>query len=191
MQRLGRVLAVLALSATVASAGGGFGVFGTYWDMEDMDDAGYGGGIRLQADISEVVGFEVRISGVTGYGGDDAEDSYTAPIEAGLTLGVPLGDAARAYIGGGAGYYVLPEYESDTAIDESEEPNIDPKDDFGYFGLVGLQFNFNESVALFVEGKYTFVEIDEVTIDDEDIDLGDDPMELTGFAVNAGLLFRF
>ena len=192
MRKLGAILSMLALSSAVASAGGGFGVFGSYWDMEDSDDASYGGGIRLQADINEIVGFDLRISGLTGYGGEEADNAYVAPIEAGLTLGTPLGDAARIYVGAGAGYYVLPEFETEGEFDAPGEVDVDFQDEFGFFGLVGIQLNLSEAVALFVEGKYTWLEVDEVTLDgDLDLDLGDDPVEFTGFGINAGLLFRF
>ena len=192
MKKLALFAAILALASAGASAGG-FGLYGSYWDIEDADDAGVGGGLKLQADLSEdgVVGFEFRLSGITGYGGDGVfKDAYTAPIEANLTLGMPLGDKGKIYIGAGGGYYVMPEFESKVAMGSSLEPDIDPDDSFGWFGVAGIELMFSETFGIFVEAKYTMVEVDKVKIDDVEQDMGDDN-EFKGFGANAGLLFKF
>lgn len=192
MKKLALFAAILALAAAGASAGG-FGLYGSYWDIEDADDAGIGGGLKLQADLSEdgVVGFEFRLSGITGYGGDGVfKDAYTAPIEANLTLGMPLGDKGKIYIGAGGGYYVMPEFESKIAMGDSLEPDIDPDDSFGWFGVAGIELMFSETFGIFVEAKYTMVEVDKVEIDGVEQDMGDDN-EFKGFGANAGLLFKF
>ena len=192
MKKLLLVTAILAFAAAGASAGG-FGLYGSYWDIEDADDAGVGGGLKLQADLSEdgIVGFEFRLSGVTGYGGDGVfEDAYTAPIEANLTLGMPLGDNVKVYVGAGGGYYVMPEFESKIAMGDSLEPDIDPDDSFGWFGVAGIELMFSETFGLFVEAKYTMVEVDKVEIDGEEVDMDEDN-EFKGFGANAGLLFKF
>ena len=192
MKKLALFAAILALASAGASAGG-FGLYGSYWDIEDADDAGVGGGLKLQADLSEdgVVGFEFRLSGSTGYGGDGVfKDAYTAPIEANLTLGMPLGDKGKIYIGAGGGYYVMPEFESKVVMGSSLEPDIDPDDSFGYFAVAGIELMFSETFGIFVEAKYTMVEVDKVKIDDVEQDMGDDN-EFKGFGANAGLLFKF
>lgn len=195
MKKLALFATVLALAAAGASAGG-FGLYGSYWDIEDLDDAGVGGGLKLQADLSEdgIVGFEFRLSGITGYGGDGVfEDAYTAPIEADLTLGMPLGDKGKIYIGAGGGYYVMPEFESKIAMGNSLEPDIDPDDSFGWFAVAGIELMFSETFGIFVEAKYTMVEVDKVEIDGVEMELDDDEgaNEFKGFGANAGLLFKF
>ena len=192
MRKLGAVLAILALSSMAAMAGGGFGIYGSYQDMKDFDDAGLGGGLKLQADLAEqVLGFELRIGGLTGYGGDDPaeEDSWMGSIEADLTLGMPLGDSVRIYIGAGGGYYVFPEYESHVSIAGSDEPDVDPEDVFGFFGVAGIEIMLSPSFGIFAEAKYLVAEIEEADVDDVTVDI--DEGDFGGFGVNAGLLFRF
>ncbi len=136
-------IALMVGLASAALAGGGFAVYGTYADMEDFDDAGYGGGLKLQADLVESwLGVELRIQGLTGYGGDDpaTEDSWLASGEANLRLMLPVADVLRLYAGAGVGYYVFPEYESKAAIGDSLEPDIDPEDVWGYFGVAGVEW---------------------------------------------------
>ncbi|MCX7818922.1 MAG: porin family protein [Kiritimatiellae bacterium] len=184
-------IALATALAAPAMAGGGFAVYGTYADMKDFDDAAYGGGLKLQADVVEQwLGVELRVQGLTGYGGDDpaTEDSRLVSGEANLRLMLPVGDVLRLYIGAGAGYYVFPEYESKAAIGESLEPDIDPEDVWGYFGVAGVEWTFSPSVGLFAEAKYQVGEVEKVKIDDVEVDEGGD---FSGLGVNAGILFRF
>jgi len=180
----------LAISSA-AWAGGGFAVYGTYADMKDFDDAGYGGGLKLQADLVEWLGIELRVQGITGYGGDDpaTEDSWLASGEANLRLMLPVGDAVRLYVGAGVGYYVFPEYESKAPLGESLEPDVDPEDVWGYFGVAGVEWMISKSVGLFAEAKYQVGEVEEADIDDETVDIEDG--DFGGWGVNAGILFRF
>ncbi len=192
MKNLLRSLAVVLATAAVASAGGGFAIYGTYANMDAFDDPGWGGGLKLQADIYERnLGFELRFQGLTAYGGDDpmAEDSNMASIEANITLGAPIGENAKVYVGGGAGYYIFPEYEAKEPIGMSLEPDIDPEDVWGGFVLAGVELMLNKSVGVFAEVKYLWAEVDKADIDDVEVDVEDG--KLDGFSVNAGLLFRF
>lgn len=188
MRKLGAVVSAIALSSMAAMAGGGFGVYGSYQDMGDYDDPGMGGGLKLQADIVDVLGVEVRLGGLTDYGDEAAKDSYMASVEANLTLGIPLGDVLKVYVGAGGGYYVFPEYESDVALGASLEPNIDPDDVFGFFAVAGLQIMFNPNFGIFGEVKYLLAEYDTIVIDDVDVPVD---IDFGGLGVNAGLLFRF
>jgi len=192
MKNLLRSLAVVLATAAVASAGGGFAIYGTYANMDAYDDPGWGGGLKLQADLYQrYLGFELRFQGLTAYGGDDSmtEDSNMGSIEADLTLGAPLGDRAKIYVGGGVGYYIFPEYEGHEAIGLSLEPDIDPEDVWGGFVLAGVELMLNQSVGVFAEVKYLWAEIDKADIDGVEVDVEDG--QLDGFSVNAGLLFRF
>jgi hypothetical protein len=95
------------------------------------------------------------------------------------------------YAGGGGGYYIMPEFESDVAVPGSGEPDIDPDDEFGFFIVGGAELALSEQVSLFGEAKYTWLEVEELEIDDETIDLdalGLDDIEFTGLGINAGLL---
>lgn len=193
MKKLILVSAIMALTAAGASAGG-FGLFGSYWDIDDSEDAGTGGGLKLQADMSGdgVLGFEFRLSGITGYGGEGVfKDAWTAPIEADLTLGLPLGDGgSKIYVGAGGGYYVMPEFESKIAMGDSLQPDIDPDDSFGWFAVAGIELMFSDTVGLFGEAVYRSFTVDKMKVDGVEVDIGDDN-EWKGIGANAGLIFKF
>ncbi len=185
-------IALVVALASAARAGGGFAVYGTYADLKDFDDAGYGGGLKLQADLVESwLGVELRIQGLTGYGGDDpmTEDSWLASGEANLRLMLPVADVLRLYAGVGVGYYVFPEYESKAAIGNSLEPDIDPEDVWGYFGVAGIEWLISDTFGIFAEVKYQVGEVEEVKIDGTKVDIKDG--DFGGWGVNAGILFRF
>lgn len=199
MRRVLAVLAVLALAATSASAAGGLGLFGSYIDSEDPGTA-YGGGLKFKFDLGEPLAFELRGSYITGFEPDDAigevlyEDLILIPVEADLVVNLPMGDAATAYVGGGGGYYVMPEYEIDIAIPGSDEPDVDPDDTFGFFAVAGLELNLGESVALFAEAQYRWLEVEGAKLDGEDVDLEDaigQNVKFDGLGGNAGLLFKW
>lgn len=190
MKKIMAIAVAFATASTVALAGGGFGVYGVLADMKDLDNTGYGGGLKLQADLAEeTLGFELRIQGLTGYGEGMTEDSYLASAEANLTLGAKLGDNLQAYIGAGGGYYVFPEFESKEPTGNSLEPDIDPDDVWGFFAVAGVELMLSESFGLFAEVKYLVAEVDTVKISDEEVDIDDG--DFGGFSVNAGILFRF
>jgi opacity protein-like surface antigen len=188
MRKVLAVLAVLVLGAASASAGG-LGVFGSYIDTEDPGTA-YGGGLKFKFDVGEMLAVELRGSYITGFEPDDEfedllKDMILVPIEADLVINLPMGDAATIYVGGGGGYYVIPEFEIDIAIPGSDEPDVDPDDEFGFFALAGIELNMGESVALFAEAQYRFLE------DDEDVEFGDDGVVLDGIGANVGLMFKW
>lgn len=185
-------IAWVAALASAAQAGGGFAVYGTYADLKDFDEAGYGGGLKLQADlVKSWLGFELRIQGITGYGGDDptTEDSWLASGEANLRLMLPVADVLRLYAGAGVGYYVFPEYESKAAIGNSLEPDIDPEDVWGEFGVAGIEWLISDTFGIFAEVKYQVGEVEEVKIDGTKVDIEDG--DFGGWGANAGILFRF
>lgn len=169
------VWAAAAVSlVTSALATGSFDLYSTYADMEDFDDAAYGGGLKLQVDIVDPwLGVELRVQGLTGYGGDDTafDDSRLISGEANLRLMLPVGDRVRLYVGAGAGDYVFPEFEHKQAIGMSLEPDIDPDDVWGYFGVAGAEWMVTKGFGVFPEAKYQIGEIEDVDIDGVAVDI--------------------
>lgn len=195
MRRVLAVLAVLALGVASASAAGGLGVFGSYIDTEDPGTAS-GGGIKFKFDLAEPLAIEFRASYLTGFDPDDEvkdllEDMELVPLEANLVFNLPMGDAATVCLGGGGGYYILPEFEVESGIPGEASTDVDPDDEFGFFALAGIELSLNENVALFAEAQYRWLEVDSAEIDDEDVDFGDDGVIFDGFGANAGLLFKW
>jgi hypothetical protein len=184
------MMIAIGLGVAAAYAGGGaLGVYGTFMDTEDVD-SGFGAGVKFKFDIVEYVAAELRASYVTKFddGSDALDNLYMIPVEADILFNLPLGDSpVTIYAGGGGGYYVLPEYETDIGFGDTD---IDLDDTFGFYGIGGFEIALAESVSLFAEAKYLFLEVDTVTIDDIEVG-GDDALEFTGFSGNAGILFRF
>jgi hypothetical protein len=179
------VLTVLAVGALSASAGSGVGFYGSYWDSEDPG-AGLGGGLKVKADLSDMLAFEVRASYVGNFEEDDngaTEEFFLVPLEADLLVQVPLGEKMKLYGGGGGGWYVAPEFETDNNVD------IDPDDEFGFFGVGGIEFALSETFGLFAEAKYTVLEIGGLKVDNEDVDLRDEELDMTGLGVNVGVMY--
>ncbi|MBN1269736.1 MAG: outer membrane beta-barrel protein [Kiritimatiellae bacterium] len=196
MRKLLTVLAVLALSVPMALGAGGLGVFGSYWDMDDADDPAIGGGIKFKMEMAPPICLELRASYLQEFGGDIEgsdffEDATMVPLEADVVVDFPIvPDTMTIYGGAGAGYYILPEFEGASAIPGSDEPDVDPDDEFGFFVVGGAELMLNEQVALFGEVKYTWLEIDEIEIDDTAGTLPED-FEFTGLGFNAGLMFTW
>ncbi len=198
MRKVLAVLSAFALATSVASAAGGFGFFGSYWDAGDFGD-GYGGGIKFKADVAEMIGIEVRGTYLPSFDPPDEsdggvtwqfEDVKVIPVEADIVLQFPVADALTVYGGGGVGYYVIPEFESELVAGESLEPDVDPDDEFGFFAVGGVEFNLAENIAIFAEAMYRWVKVDQVNVDDEDVELEED-IDLSGFGVNGGVALKF
>jgi hypothetical protein len=189
MRKFGSTLAVWALGASLASAGG-IGFYGSYWDSEDPG-AGTGGGVKISVPVAESLALELRGSYIQDFDKMDdigQKDFAIIPIEADLVIQVPLGDALTLYAGGGAGYYVTPEYESKVAVEGSLEPDIDFKDTVGYFGVGGLEIKLSDAVSLFAEAKYTWLELDEAEVDG--VTVKDLNGKMDGLGANAGIMFN-
>lgn len=190
MKKLLVMLIAMGIGVAAAYAeGGALGVFGTYMDTEDLD-AGFGAGLKFKFDVAEYFAIELRASYVTKFddGSDELDNLYMIPAEADLLFNLPLGDSPlTVYAGGGGGYYVLPEFETDVGFGDTD---IDLDDTFGFYGIGGVELALSESVSLFAEAKYLFLEVDTVTVDDIEVH-GDDAIDFSGISGNAGIMFRF
>jgi hypothetical protein len=56
--------------------------------------------------------------------------------------------------------------------------------------VAGIELTLGESLSLFAEAQYRFLEVDGAEMDDDDVEF-DDEVEFTGLGINAGLLLRF
>ena len=185
----------------------------SYWDAKDLDDLDldgtFGFGVIGQYRFLPQLALEMRISG---YMAGESDDLYVddegwydndttvvvAPLEAGLVGFLPLTRTFSLYAGPGVGYYF---FDGETTLSQGPldiNYDIDMDDEAGFYALAGVRAQLARNVALFLEGKYTWVETtirhEAVTLDvlreieitdvDEDIDFG-------GLSVEAGMIFTF
>ena len=177
------VLGVVLLGAVAASANG-LGVFGSYWDTKDADD-GYGGGAKLQIDVMENICIEARGSYYPEFGSDSDDEIKVdiIPIEADAIIKFPISDLLTPFVGGGVGYYM---FEVDNDV-EGVDVSID--DEFGFFALAGVEIGLSEQVSLFVEGKYTWLDITADVSGGGESESEDGTLD--GFGGNAGLMLKW
>lgn len=193
-----------AAAAPAAPSRFSVGMHLSYWNVAELDrfdgDGAFGGGVIGQLRLHDYFGIELRGSG---YFASRYEDVYVAgegwsentttlsifPLEAGLVAFLPLGQTFSLYGGPGAGYYFI-----DGEFMSEQGPwtryyDADLDDDFGFYALLGARAQLARNVAIYFEGKYTWVE----TSSDRDVDfLGIAPeLDLSGIAFDAGMLFIF
>lgn len=193
-------ICVLALAAALVSASPasaqGFALFGSYWDTDEAEE-GLGGGINLS--FGNELAFDLRASYYQELSNNKFEHVVIdnadllrknglsiLPVEVGLRYNFQPDGRVNPHIGGGVGYYIL-----DTEIG-------DPKDEVGYYALAGATFRGNSGPGFYIEAVYRKAEgtveidpedlgdIDDVEFDGEDVDL-----DLDGFGVNAGIIWRW
>jgi hypothetical protein len=190
------VLAVLA-SASPALAQG-FEVFGSYWDTSDVEDT-FGGGVALGIPFGES-GFGLKLRGTyyqeltdepldNLFDDDEAffqeESLEVLPVDVGLSYTFARGEVFSPTIAAGASYFF---------IDTTRE-GFDVDDETGYFVSLGTQIGQREGVNFFVEGLYRSTEstFRRNRLDgDDETDLDEEvAIDLDGFAVNAGIAWRW
>jgi hypothetical protein len=172
------IMAALALLASPAMAAD-IGAYGAFWDTEDADQA-LGVGAKLRFGIVELRG--TYFSDVTADTEPESLDFEVSaiPLEAGLAF--RFADTARfsPYLGGGAGYYLL----------DTTEGDID--DEVGYYAVFGTDFTGPAGLGFMVEGIYRNMEASVRGDLDDDPGVDDDvDIQLGGFGINAGLVWRF
>lgn len=154
---------LLAVPAPAAELAG----FGAYWSTSDAEDA-LGVGARLRAGY-----FELRatyFSDVTADTDPEPADFEVSavPLEAGLAYRFPVrgGTIVNPYVGAGLGYYLL-----DTSFGDID-------DESGWYAVAGADFGgLAQGLGFLAEGMYRNVETS--------------TFDLSGFAVNAGIVWRF
>lgn len=190
------LLLLLAIFASaVPAAATDFAVYGSWWDTEELGETA-GGGLRL--DLGQAFQVQLRASYYPDLTEDfgeliDDEDARfdfeleAIPLEAGIKISLGQGGGVRPFIGGGGTYYLL----------DSNFGEVD--DEVGYYLTSGLEIGGGGGggVGFFAEALYRYVEgtlsIDPEDIDDiEDVEIDDEiALDLSGLAVNAGVVFRF
>lgn len=176
----------------------------SYWNVDDLDnfdgEGAFGLGVIGQYRLHDLLGIELRGSGffasryedvfVAGEGWSENTTTLSIlPLEAGLVAFLPLGNTFSLYGGPGAGYYFI-----DGEFMSEQGPwtryyDADLDDDFGFYALLGARAQLARNIALYLEGKYTWVE----TAFEREADfLGiAQELDLSGIAFDAGMLFTF
>jgi hypothetical protein len=191
-------LSILALLlTTVPAAASELALFGSYWQPSDFEDTA-GGGLLLGFG-SGAVQFELRgtyypditedLNDLLDTDDDDLDDFElkAIPAEAGIVFNFARDSNVSPYIGGGATYYIL-----DSNIGEVD-------DEAGFYVKGGIRAGGGggggvgfvaEALYRNVEGSVKFDPQDFGDIDDVDFEDEFD-LDLSGFAANVGIVFRF
>jgi hypothetical protein len=189
------------------------GTFASYWNVPDLDGfdlgGGYGGGVLGQIRLHKYVALELRTSFfeadhneelyVQGQGSYETQTAIVVmPLEAGLVFFLPLAENFSLYGGPGAGYYFFDGETSSSQDDWETFYDIELDDNAGFYVLFGGSVQLARNVALFFEGKYTWVNTSrehEIVYSGALPEVGilriDDEIDFSGLGVNAGLIFTF
>jgi len=169
MKQRMRMATLWILFATAAHGGD----LGGYWATWKAADAGESDGYGVKLALTEQ-GSDTRIELRGSFFADlardtDTEELQVIPIELGTRFPIVQEDALTAYLGLGAGYYLM-DFGARAVTDE-----------FGYYGLFGLEFRLGKTLFLFGEIQYRVVEAHS---DDEAFDLD-------GLGINAGVATKW
>lgn len=195
---LGLVLVLAILAPASPALAQGFEIFGSYWNTSDVDET-FGGGVGLGIPFGES-GLGLKLRG-TYYQEltdepldnlfDDDEPFFeeesleVLPVDVGLSYSFARGETFSPTIAAGASYFF---------IDTTRE-GFDVDDETGYFVSLGTTIGNREGVNFFVEGLYRSTEATfrrNRLEGDDDTDLDEDvAIDLDGFAVNAGIAWRW
>jgi len=180
------IAAVLSVFA-VASYAGGFSVggHGAYTVGGDIESEEFGYGAQVGIDLVENVSLE--LSG-TMFSDEVEDDEFggldidTTHIALSVRFDIPVTEALAVYVGGGASYNMIdvdaPSIESliATAMDPAEAAaydafvaaggtlsggvDVDVDDSFGYHACAGISLALSDSVELFGEYRFTWMDIE-------------------------------
>lgn len=191
---LAAVALTLILPATSAMATS-FALYGSYWNSSELDDAA-GAGVKFSFPVADRFAIDLRGTFYLPFDkdaladeiddiGDDKVDREVfgelevLPIDAGFSIPLTQGGSIKPSVGAGATYYWM----------DTEGGAVD--DEYGWYGSFALEFAAESSFGFFTEALYRAAS---GTVDDtdDDIDLVDEvEFDLDGFAVNAGVVWRF
>ncbi|MFH0878488.1 MAG: hypothetical protein V2A34_02130 [Lentisphaerota bacterium] len=146
----------------------GWGIYGSYWKPSDADGS-FAPGLKITIEMVPSVQLELRGSYFNNIkaDGDREVELRVVPLEAGLALSLPVAKVHKVYGGGGFSYFLT---------DAKEGPSVD--DEVGGYAVAGFEFAVTPNAALFCEGKYNFVKMNE-------------GLEMGGPGLNAGLLITW
>ena len=188
MKRVFLALAMLALLAGPAMAGG-IGMQAGWIDTDQAgNDVGYG--LLFNFDVASRVQIQLRGTDFrelvvpSATAGTDTDFKFQATL---IDLGFAYrfatkGDKFTPYIGGGGTYYLL-----DSTPESTERIN----DEYGWYGVAGLEVPVAKHWALYFEGMWRDAKM---TIKGDDLGLGgpvDTGIDLNGPQGNAGIQFRW
>ncbi|HVS66544.1 MAG TPA: outer membrane beta-barrel protein [Thermoanaerobaculia bacterium] len=194
---LGALVLALFL-APAAGASGSFSLYGSFWETDALDDT-FGGGLAFGIPITERLALDLRAAYYQELESDSFDEFIddvfdddqnvfrensleVIPIEVGVRYNFVPRETVNVYVGGGLAYYLI-------AADLGE---VD--DELGAYALLGAQFGDPAGISFLLEGQYRKVE---GSIRDRDGELGNRDLtdavdvDLDGFAVNAGVVWRW
>jgi hypothetical protein len=182
---------VIPASNAVASS---FSVFGSYWNSSDLDDA-LGAGVKFSFPVAGRLNVDLRGTfyqpfdeealrdEIRDLGDDEDRDVFgeleVLPIDAGISIPFATGGSMRPSVGAGATYYLM----------DTEGGAVE--DEYGWYANLALEFAGDDGFGFFTEALYRAAS---GTVDDtgDEIDFVDRvEFDLDGFAVNAGMVWRF
>ena len=183
-------LGILTLLAAPAAAGS-IGVMGSWWSPEDSNDE-FAGGIMVDFRVGKRVDIEFRASWFDNVLTDLPDDApgveipYSAvPLDFGFAYNFIKDDRkVTPYIGGGGTYFLLD-------ADNDEQGRIE--DEWGWYGIVGIDFPIGGNWKIFLEGLYRD---SEATLKGNDLNFAS-PSEVEAFfdlkgpAANLGVAFTW
>jgi hypothetical protein len=192
--------AAVLLLAPTALADGAFRAYGSYWNVDDLDDSA-GAGVAVSFPLGTAWALDLRGTYYEQFDEenffdqlfDDDENPFlansidVAPLELGLSYQFQNPGYVQPRLGGGVTYFLL----------DTDRGEVD--DEAGFYVLGGLDFGAEDGFGFFVDGVYRsaegdvessptdFEEIDDI----EGIDFDNVTIDLDGFAVNAGVVWRW
>jgi hypothetical protein len=178
MRKMLAVLCGLGLVCSGAQAGG-LGVFGSYWNPDEGDSV-WGAGARLRGGIGP---FCLGVRGtyfedISNVPGGPEVDLQAIPVDATIGLQWTPIDELQLYGGGGATYYFL----------DVDNGKVD--DEVGWLLEAGAELTITSHLGVFGEAVWRNVEgtVENDHLDDINRHRAD--INLDGFTVNMGLVFR-
>ncbi len=190
-------LAALALVLTASpalAATNDFAIFGSYIKPQSADNS-WGGGVKARFAFFELRG--TYFTDLTYQNSNDVCPPFCsnhkprlrfAPLEAGLVYNYADWNGrdftpVSPYIGGGAGYYLINQTNSGTF---GHAPN-----EFGWYGVGGLNINFNPAIGMMVEFQYRRVRDTVTGPNIGDLSFNKTSLQLGGPGGNVGVVFHF